>query len=189
MKYTSLALSGVSCAGKSTLLRNLNVQLKHLGKDWSFFSMGDMLRERHQKTETDQAFDEWYREEVLPNPEYSREINYDLGDKVRYGEVKVADTRFVREDLFPETTLRAFLHCPLPIRARRVMKREDYKDFGFEETKKRIHQRDLDVLNMGKLTFEDDYDYRDDKHFHLKIDTNKHSKVETAKLILDKLEL
>ncbi len=174
MVYNSIAISGLPCSGKSTLLRMLESELR-----WEAVSVGDYLRDKHRTERPDISFEQYYR--GFP-PEELMELNNKLKDRGSRGQV-IVDTRYVH--IFPGNTL-TFVTAPLGVGVTRAP-RYKYPGQNLEEIRNILLQRELDELNIGRKLWRPEYDFRDRTHYHIVLDSSQMSPEEEVSTVLRSL--
>lgn len=170
----SIVLSGLPCAGKSTLLKRLQ---DHFG--WKVYSFGDILRAEHEKLHPDgkPSFEDWWP--TVP-VEKLREMNiaaqkfYDAGNML-------GDSRYAH---YCTKCWLIFLTAPREVRARRALQTERYKDKTVDEMIELFKKREADEIARGKELWGEDYNYTDPALYHLVLNTDNLSVDEEFKLVL-----
>lgn len=173
MKYQSIVISGLPGAGKSTLVEKLG---KIYG--WPVLAVGDLWRAKWPKL---------YPNKEIPFEEYwrttSTEDNFQINNDFRETILKqklIGDSRYsiYLRDL---AVLLVFLNAHLDARARRGVGLAKYNHHSEEEIKKILYDREADELAAGKRLYA--YDYRDNRNYHLTLNTGMLSQEEEITII------
>ena len=174
MPYTSIAISGLPGSGKSNLAKKLSEEL-----GWTFYSIGDLWRERHKKANPAVPFEVYWRSTSL---EDNLQVNDDLLKIVEKGNI-VADTRYVH--IFGAGTCKIFINVPLEVRARRANNTGKYAGTSLDGIKTILLNREKDEVKMGKTLWSPDHDYRDERHYDVILNGSDFSVKEECANVLD----
>ena len=176
MAYPNILISGLPKSGKSTLIKELQkiYQVPVMG-------IGDILRARwkEQFPNGELPFETYW-----PNLPFESQvkINQDLKERIAQGEI-IGDTRYpiIVEN---EKSFKLFVTASLETRVERVYNNPE-NTLSKSGIRKILLAREQDELKLGKqLTHDQDYDYRDPKHCHLYLRTDRLTVEEEVGLVL-----
>ncbi len=173
-KYKNITISGSVATGKNTLLNNLKPFLEPYG--WYFTSSGQILRD-------------YLKEYVNPKAGLaSKEIHHQIDQRtinlLNKGKLVIESwlAGFMARDR--QDTLRVLLICSnQALKIDRVVNRDKV---SVEVAKKIIKEREEDNFKTWKKIY-GDYNFFDEKYYHLVIDTYSSGPLETVGKVLDKL--
>ena len=173
MKYQSIVFSGLPGAGKSTLVKKLSDIY-----GWPVLAVGDLWRAKWQKLypEREVSFEEYWR---TTSSEDNKQVNVDFRETILKQNL-IGDSRYsiYLHDL---PVLLVFLNAHLDIRARRGVGLAKYNCHSEDEIKKILYDREVDELAAGKRLYA--YDYRDNRNYHLTLNTGMLSQDEEIAII------
>lgn len=168
MNYNAIAIAGLPCSGKTTLVEALARQL-----GWDTHSIGGLLRERHkdwqqQSQQNEQInFEQYFREHVTNEDIFK--VNDDARELLRQGNI-ILDSRYVAVNAHElPSVFRVFLEAPLDVRAKRIQKKNPgvpTEEIIFGE--RGLATREADEVIRGQIytpMFDSFFDYRDTKHY------------------------
>lgn len=175
MKYTKITISGKICTGKSTLLKNLQEELK-----WKTFHAGQFFRDyvKKHKLELNQAEEQ--------NEKLTKKVDYSMRDMLmKKGGHLIFDSWMagIMADHFPHV-LRVLLVCDDRKRAKRFAERENIKAY---EALKSIKERHNSWINKVKKIYDRD-DFFDPKNYNCVINTTKLTSSQVFKKVLQALK-
>jgi cytidylate kinase len=175
LNFENITISGGVAVGKNTLKDNLMPHLEPLG--WKFTSGGQLLRD----------FTKEYVQPLasLVDDDFHHKLDQrtlDLLTMEKHYVIEAWLSGFVAREL--DNTLRVLLICRNDaLRVDRVANRDKV---SIQEAKDFIHQREEDNFKEWKRIY-GDYNFWDEKYFHLVIDTYECSPQETVDKVLEKL--
>lgn len=182
MAYTSVLLSGLPGCGKSTLSKLLS---KELG--WELFSVGDLWREQWKMLypEGEISFEDYWKNTSF---EKNREMDMRAKERFKQGNV-VADSRYsIHCKDIP--SLRVFIDADSETRTLRASNTDRYRGKSVDEIRKILLEREEEEVSKGKILFKDydeNYDYRDPKHYHQILNSQEMSLEWMTKFLKDKI--
>ncbi len=174
LKFKNITISGGVATGKNTLLNNLKPFLEPLG--WYFTSSGQILRD-------------YLKEYVNPKAGLApKEIHEQIDERtiglLKKGKIVIESwlAGFLARNR--HDTLRVLLICSNPaLKIDRVVNRDKV---NIEVAKKIIREREEDNLKTWKKIY-GDYNFFNEKYYHLVIDTYSSGPLETVGKVLDNL--
>lgn len=177
LKFENVTISGGVAVGKNTLKDNLEKHLAPLG--WKFTSGGQLLRD----------FTKEYKQPLasLADDNFHRKLDQrtlDLLTKEKNYVIEAWLAGFVAREL--DNTLRVLLICKDDaLRIDRVANRDKV---SVDDAKKYIREREEVNFKEWKRIY-GDYNFWDQKYYHLIIDTYEFGQMETVQKVLDELGL
>ena len=187
MNYTSIAISGLPGAGKSTLVKKLSDFLS-----WKTDSIGEMFRKKHEVWAIGRpeiTFENYWANHVT-----DKEI-FQINEEARKSLIKgrlILDSRYAPVNAKGlENTFLLFLTCPVEIRAERHKNKKQYLGKNEDEIIEHLNMREQEELRRGQelygKVFGGTFDYRNEKLYNLTIDTSKLFPNQEAELILKEM--
>ncbi|MBI3366206.1 cytidylate kinase family protein [Candidatus Roizmanbacteria bacterium] len=175
LKYNNITISGGVSVGKNTLLNNLKPYLVPLG--WKFTSGGQILRD-------------FTKEYVQPLASLvDRDFHHQIDERTK--RLLTEEGRYVVEAWLAgfvarnlKDTLRVLLTCSNEaLKVDRVVNRDKVT---IEEAKKFIKEREVENFKTWHNIY-GNYNFWDQKYYHLVIDTYSSGPLETVGKVFDKL--
>jgi cytidylate kinase len=165
MAYSSVVISGLPGAGKGVLARKLAEKY-----GWKLFSIGDIWRERWKEfyPGNEISFEDYWKN---ASSKEQKSINDEARKIIGAGDA-IGDFRFAIccKDL---PSLFVFIRSDLNTRAERALEIEKYPGKSLKEIKNILKERELDELGWGRELFGQEYDFRDEEHYGLILDSGK----------------
>lgn len=153
---TSIIVSGLPGAGKSTLITRL-AELYH----WPTHAIGQLFRDKWAEVCPDQStsFEVWWKNLSLDE---QRRVNDDLKRLIEAGNI-IANSRYsvYCEDL---PALRIFVTAPRTVRALRALGSEKYPGLNADKIYATLGRRERDEREIGERIFS--FNYQDPEHYH-----------------------
>lgn len=177
MKYNSVVISGLPGAGKGVLSKA--VAQKY---GWKLFSIGDMWRKKWEKEHPSKEipFENYWKKASFKE---QNGINNLARQIIAEGQA-VGDFRYaICCKGLP--TLFVFIKSNLDNRAERATKTKKYEGKQIAEIKKILKDREKDEVMWGKKLFGKNYDFRDNSHYNLILDS-EHLTLQEEVALIDK---
>lgn len=173
MIINKITISGKICTGKTTLLRDLQKELK-----WPIFKTGQLFRDYVKKNNLN------LEQVEEQNEKLTKEIDYKVRDLLNKKGNLIVDgwmSGIMANNLLD--VLKVLLTCQDNIRYRRFAEREK---IDFSEAKKRVEERQINWLQKLEKIYKRN-DFIDPNNYDLIIDTSLISSQDVLKKVLDLL--
>lgn len=170
LKYKNITVSGLICAGATTLSRLLAENLR-----WQRFSVGEFFRDWCEKNNLP-------LEETLKRPEkLEKQIDSRVKERLEKEENLIIEGKlagFMAQGI-PQV-LKVLLLCEDLLRLERLVNREN---ITLAEAKKKLRQREEENLKAWSKIYGTS-DFWNPKYYDLVINTSSHDPTETLNLVL-----
>jgi cytidylate kinase len=197
LKYKNITISGLPAAGSSTLGKALAEVLR-----WKYFSGGDFMRAYAIKKGLFDKKNSFHHDATVYSDEFDKKVDYGMRETLRISRKQILDSwlsGFVAQGI--PGVLKILTFCSRDaVRVDRLVNRDD---LTVDKAKKHIFVReDKNVKKWQRLYKNEWHKWVVDKGvfnknkkiwfwyprlYDLAIDTYKHSKEETLKIVLNKL--